>query len=139
MKIKKGDTVKVLYGRDSGKIGKVLRVLRKDQKIVVDGVNMFKKHVKGDGQSKASEIITISKPLHSSKVMLIDPKDNKPTRVKMGVDATGNKVRESVKSGVSLDQQKEVRAKEKSTVESKEKPKTKEKTTTEPEKSTKKK
>lgn len=79
MKIKKGDTVKILYGKDNGKQGLVLAI--KGKKIIVEGLNMFKKHVKGDGKDKKSEILTIAKPMDVSKVMLICNSCGKPTRV----------------------------------------------------------
>ncbi|MDX9739375.1 MAG: 50S ribosomal protein L24 [Candidatus Dojkabacteria bacterium] len=81
MKIKKGDIVKVLYGKDAGKQGKVVAVDMKKSKVVVEGVNIFKKHVKGDGRTKTSEILTIVKPMDVSKVMLICNNCGKATRV----------------------------------------------------------
>ncbi len=88
MKIKKGDTVKILYGKDNGKQGVVLAI--KDRKIIVEGLNMFKKHVKGDGKDKKSEILTIAKPMDVSKVMLICDSCGKPTRV--GIKRENGKV-----------------------------------------------
>ncbi|MDY0096895.1 MAG: 50S ribosomal protein L24 [Candidatus Dojkabacteria bacterium] len=90
MKIKKGDTVKILYGKDSGKQGVVMATNPKSKKIVVDGINIFKKHVKGDGRTKTSEILTIVKPLDVSKVILICSSCGKPTRV--GIKREGDKV-----------------------------------------------
>jgi len=81
MKIKKGDTVKVLYGKDSGRQGVVVVVDPNRNSVIVEGINMYKKHVKGDGRSKTSEILTIAKPLNVSKVMLICPSCGKPTRI----------------------------------------------------------
>lgn len=83
MKIKKGDTVKILYGKDTGKQGLVMAVDIKDKKIVVEGLNMYKKHVKGDGKKKTSEILNIVKPMDVSKVMLICPSCGKTTRIGM--------------------------------------------------------
>ncbi len=103
MKIRKNDTVKILYGKDSGKTGKVVKVVKKDMMLIVEGLNMYKKHVKGDGKNKQSEIVTISKPLHMSKVMLVDPSDNKPTRVKYEITKDGKKGRMSVKSNKGID------------------------------------
>ena len=90
MKIKKGDTVKILYGKDSGKQGTVVAANPKSRKVVVDGINVFKKHVKGDGRTKTSEILTIVKPLDVSKVILICSSCGKPTRV--GIKREGDKV-----------------------------------------------
>jgi large subunit ribosomal protein L24 len=83
MKIKKGDTVKVLYGKDSGRQGVVVAVDPKGEKVIVDGLNIYKKHVKGDGRNKTSEILNIAKPLYVSKVMLVCPNCNKATRVEI--------------------------------------------------------
>ena len=79
MKIKKGDTVKILYGKDTGKQGVVSAV--KNGKVIIEGLNMYKKHVKGDGKEKKSAIIDIAKPMDVSKVMLVCPNCSKPTRV----------------------------------------------------------
>ena len=81
MKIKKGDTVRILYGKDSGKQGTVLAIDVKDNKVVVEGMNVYKKHVKGDGKKKTSEILSIVKPMSISKVILICNNCGKPTRV----------------------------------------------------------
>lgn len=81
MKIKKGDSVKILYGKDNGKQGVVLAI--SNGKVIVEGLNMFKKHVKGDGKEKKSEILTIAKPLDISKLMLVCPNCGKPTRVSL--------------------------------------------------------
>ncbi len=89
MRIKKGDKVKVLYGKDSGKTGVVLSVKPLLGKLVVDGVNIFKRNVKGDGKTRKSEIINIVKPMAISKVMLVCPNCNKATRV--GIKRDGKK------------------------------------------------
>jgi large subunit ribosomal protein L24 len=81
MKIRKNDTVKILYGKDAGKTGKVLKVMPKDNKVVVEGLNVFKKHSKGDGRQKQSEIVDLIKPVHVAKVMLICNLCKKPTRI----------------------------------------------------------
>jgi len=80
LKIKKQDTVKIISGKDRGKTGKVVAIL--EDKIVVEGVNIIKKHKKKkQNQKDPGGIITIEAPIHISKVMLICPKTNKPTRV----------------------------------------------------------
>lgn len=81
MKLKKGDTVKVILGKDSGKLGKIEKVFSKTGKILVEGVNQYKRHVKSNVPSKKSEIITINKPLPVTNVELLCPKCKKPTRV----------------------------------------------------------
>ncbi len=81
MKILKNDEVIVTLGKDKGKMGKVEAVLAKEGKVVVPGINEFKKHVKGRMQGQKSEIITITKPIVVSKLALMCPKCHKPTRV----------------------------------------------------------
>ncbi len=90
MKIKKGDTVKILYGKDSGKTGAVVAVDLKSEKVVVTGVNLYKRHLKGDGRTRTSEILTIEKPMSVSKVMLVCPLCGKASRV--GLKRDGDKV-----------------------------------------------
>ena len=99
MKIKKGDTVKVLYGKDAGKTGKVARVIPKKNMVIVEGVNMFKRNLKGDGRNRQSEIVNITKPLPAGKVQLLV--GGKPTRVGYKIE-DGKKVRIAVKTGKSV-------------------------------------
>lgn len=82
MNIKKGDTVKILYGKDSGKTGIVLSVLRKTEKILVSGLNKVTKHIKGDGKTRKSEIVNVERPMPVAKLMVVCPSCGKPTRVK---------------------------------------------------------
>ena len=100
--VTKGDTVRVMRGDDKGKEGKVLRVLPKTGRIVVEGVNIVKKHRKARTQEEQGGIISMEAPVHASNVMLLDPKENKPTRTKRRIDADGTKERLSVKSGEPL-------------------------------------
>lgn len=86
MKIQKGDKVKVLYGKDSGKIATVLSVNPVKNKVVVDGLNIYKKALKGDGKTRKSSIVEIVKPMYASKVMFVCPECNKPTRVGMKLE-----------------------------------------------------
>ncbi|KFI68347.1 50S ribosomal protein L24 [Bifidobacterium magnum] len=79
-KIKSGDQVVVIRGKDRGKEGKVLRVL-KDDRLIVEGVQMVKKHVRATQQGQQSGIVSAEAPIHRSNVMLIDPETKKPTRV----------------------------------------------------------
>ncbi|MBI5222472.1 MAG: 50S ribosomal protein L24 [Candidatus Magasanikbacteria bacterium] len=106
MKIKTGDKVKVLSGKSRGKIGKVIQVLenKKNGKfyVVVEGANILKKHMKPKRQNEKGQTIELPAPLHISKVMLIDPKSGKPTRV--GFKMEGNeKKRVSKVSGEFID------------------------------------
>ena len=81
LKIKKGDTVTVMIGKDKGKTGNVMRVFPLKSMVLVENVNQYKKHIKSKMKGQKSEIVTITKPLHASKVSLLDPKKKKPTRV----------------------------------------------------------
>lgn len=81
MKIKKGDNVKVIVGKDKGKTGIVERVFPKDSKVLVTGVNQYKRHLKSRARGQKSEIVTLTKPLPSSSVALVCPKCTKSTRV----------------------------------------------------------
>jgi len=99
MHVTKGDQVVVLSGDDKGKRGKVLRALPRKQKVVVDGVNVVKKHRKARQQGEESQILSFPAPIPVSKVMLIDPKTDAPTRVRRRVDKGGTVERVSVRSG----------------------------------------
>ena len=101
MKIKKGDTVKVLSGNDKGKTGEVLEVIPKTQKVIVKGVNVRKKHVKPIKQGEEGGIIPVECSIHSSKVNVVCPKCGKVTRV--GYEVNGDtKVRVCKKCGNKL-------------------------------------
>lgn len=83
MKIKKGDTVKILYGKDSGKRGTVVALDVKNDKVVIEGMNLYKRHLKGDGRTRTSEILIVEKPYPVSKIMMICPVCDKSTRIGM--------------------------------------------------------
>ena len=119
MKIKRGDTVKVLYGKDSGKQGKVVAVNTKKESVVVEGVNIFKRHIKGDGRTRTSEILDVTKPMSVSKVMLVCNNCGKTTRVKIQ-RKDGNVVRICSKCGKEIDTVKEEVKKEEKEIEKKE-------------------
>lgn len=89
MNIKKGDTVKILYGKERGRRGPVVAVDPKKERVIVEGLNLYKRHLKGDGRTRTSEIVTIEKPFPISKVMLVCPSCDKPTRV--GIKQEGDK------------------------------------------------
>ncbi|MCL4353888.1 50S ribosomal protein L24 [Patescibacteria group bacterium] len=80
-KFKKGDNVKVVAGKDKGKSGKIEKVFSKESKVLVEGVNLYKRHQKAKAQGQKSEIITISKPLPLANVAFICPKCKKQTRI----------------------------------------------------------
>lgn len=101
MKIRKGDKVQVMAGKDKGKSGVIERVIREDNKVVIDGVNIKKKHQKGMKKGEKGQLIEIAMPIDASNVMLIDPKTKKPTRVGFKVEG-GKKVRIARKSGAEV-------------------------------------
>ena len=101
-RIKKGDSVVVLSGKDKGKTGTVTKVLPKDGKIVVEGVNMITRHRKPSQANPQGGIDRLEAPMHIAKVAVADPKDGKPTRVRFE-EKDGKKVRIAVKSGETID------------------------------------
>ena len=102
MKIKKGDTVEVLTGKDKGKRGEVLRALPEDNKVVVEGVAMVKRHMKPNAANQQGGIVEHEAAIDASNVALIDPKDDKPTRVGYAFKEDGTKARVSKRSGEEL-------------------------------------
>ena len=86
MKLKKGDNVKVLSGKDRGKTGKVLAVFYDDAKILVEGVNLFKKHRRPKKQGEKGEVVTVPRPLHMGKVALVCGSCGKATRIGMRIE-----------------------------------------------------
>lgn len=99
MHITKGDLVQVISGDDKGKRGKVLRALPEKGRVVVEGVNIVKRHRKARQQGEESAIVSFAAPIAASKVMLIDPKQDRPTRVRRRVDQDGTVERIAVRSG----------------------------------------
>lgn len=97
MKIKKGDTVQVVTGKDKGRQGTVSRVMPKDNKVIVDGMNVVKKHQKASGTNKQGGVIDRDMPLDASNVMLVHK--GKPTRVGYKVLPDGKKVRVAKSTG----------------------------------------
>ena len=102
-KIKKGDNVVVLSGKDKGRTGTVAKVLPKDGKVVVEGVNVAARHRKPTQANPQGGIDRNPAPMHISKVALADPKSGKPTRVRFETGKDGRKVRVAVKSGETID------------------------------------
>ena len=101
-KIKKGDRVVVITGRDKGKTGEVLRVIREESRVVVQGVNIVKRHTKPSAASTGG-IVEKEAAIHISNVAHVDPKTSKPTRVGYKVLDGGRKVRVARKSGETID------------------------------------
>lgn len=102
MNFKVGDKVVVIAGSNKGKEGKIIKTLRKENRVVVEGVNIVKKHQKATGM-QAAGIIEIEAPIHASNVMIIDPKTNKRTRIGHTTDKNGKKIRITKKSNEKLD------------------------------------
>ena len=102
-KIKKGDTVVVLSGKDKGKTGTVAQVLPKEGKVVVEGVNMITRHKKPTQMDPNGGLEQREAPLYISKVAMADPKDGKSTRVRIEADKDGKKVRVATRSGEKID------------------------------------
>lgn len=101
-KIKKGDTVVVLAGRDKGRSGQVMQVMPKENRALVQGVNLIKKHQR-PAPGKEAGIITKEAPIQISNIALRDPKDGKPTRVRFQIQDDGTKVRVASRSGEAID------------------------------------
>jgi large subunit ribosomal protein L24 len=102
-KIRKGDSVVVLSGKDKGRTGTVVRVLPKDGKVVVDGVNVAARHRKPSQANPQGGIDRSPAPMAICKVAIADPKGGKPTRVRFETKKDGTKVRVAVKSGETID------------------------------------
>jgi large subunit ribosomal protein L24 len=100
--VTKGDVVRVMRGEDKGKEGKIMRVLPKTSRVVIEGVNIVKKHRKARNAEEQSGIIEMPAPVHVSNVMLLDPKSGTPTRTRRRIDTDGTKERISVKSGDAI-------------------------------------
>jgi len=102
LKLKKGDKVIVTTGKDKGKTGEITTVFPKENKVIVGGVNMVKRHTK-PSQESAGGIVSKEMPIHVSNVALVDPKTGKATRVGYKVEKDGRKVRVAKKSGEVVD------------------------------------
>lgn len=101
LRIKKGDQVQVISGSQKGKTGKVIEVMPKDLKVLIEGVNLMKKHVKPSQKNPQGGILAKEAPLHYSKVMLLD-QSGKPTRIRMQRDSKGTAVRIAKTTGKPL-------------------------------------
>ncbi len=101
-KIKKGDRVVVLAGRDKGRTGEVIEVRPDENRALVRGINIVKRHQRQTAQQEGG-IISKELPIHLSNLAIADPKDGKPTRVGFKILADGRKVRIAKRSGVEID------------------------------------
>ena len=102
-KIKRNDTVMVMAGREKGKTGKVIRVITATNRVVIEGVNMVKRHARPRGMGMPAGIIEKEAPLHVSNVMLYSEKLGKPERTRFQFLDDGRKVRVGVRSGEMYD------------------------------------
>ena len=105
MKLRTDDQVVVISGKDKGKTGRILRVDRKSDKVYVEGLNIVKRHQRATPGRPNAPVGVIEKegPIHVSNVALLDPKDNKPTRIAMRRTEQGTRLRVSRRSGAELD------------------------------------
>lgn len=102
MKLKVGDKVVVISGKDKGKEGKIVKTLKNENRVVVEGVNVVKKHIKPNGQT-AGSIVEVESSIDASNVMIVDPKTGKATRIGHTIDKKGKKVRVTKKSNSTID------------------------------------
>lgn len=102
MKLKKGDKVVIIAGKDLGKTGTIARVLPQENKVLVDGINVVKRHRRATAQNRKGQIIEKPLPIHASNVAIADPKTGKPTRIKIVRGKDGARERVAVKSGQTL-------------------------------------
>jgi large subunit ribosomal protein L24 len=103
VRVRKNDQVVVITGKDRGARGRVLKVLRDRDRVIVEGVNRVKRHQKPSQKVPQGGINEKEMPIHVSNVMLLDGKADKPTRVRSGLDKDGKKVRMSQKTGTVLE------------------------------------
>ena len=102
MNFKVGDKVVVIAGSSKGKEGKITKVLRNENRVIVEGCNIVKKHNKGNAQQTGG-ILEVEAPIHASNVMILDPKTKKPTRIGHTIDKNNKKIRVAKKSGEKID------------------------------------
>jgi large subunit ribosomal protein L24 len=101
-RIRKGDKVVVISGKDKGKTGKVMRVLVEEGRVLVEGINLVKRHMRPTPRSPSGGILEREQPIHASKVMPVDPESGKGTRVRAKTLESGKKVRIAAKSGAEI-------------------------------------
>jgi large subunit ribosomal protein L24 len=100
--VKKNDIVKVIAGKDRGKTGKILKVFPKKERVIIEGVNLVKRHTRPNQQNPQGGIVEKEAPIHVSNVMLVQ--DNKPSRTGIRILADGSRVRFSKKTGEQVDE-----------------------------------
>lgn len=102
-RLKKDDLVVVIAGRDKGRQGRVLRVIPETNRVLVEGINVVKRHTRPTPQNPEGGIIEKPMPVHVSNVMLWDPKAERPTRVRFRIEEDGTKVRVATRSGTVIE------------------------------------
>lgn len=102
-RIRKGDRVMVIAGRDRGRVGEVLKVLPKENRVIVQGVMLVKRHQRPSPRDPQGGIVTKEAPIHVSNVAHIDPADGRPTRIGFRLLEDGRKVRYAKRSGELID------------------------------------
>lgn len=102
MKLKKGDKVIVIAGKNRGETGTILRAMPSENKVLIEGVNIVKRHRKPTAKSRQGQIVELPMPIHASNVAILDPKSGKPSRIKITRGADGVRERVAVKSGETL-------------------------------------
>ena len=101
-RIQKGDTVVVISGKDKGKKGKVMRLFKEENRVIIEGVNLVKRHMKPNPRMQQGGILEREQPLAASNVMLVDPSTGKGTRIRVKTDDKGLKIRVAAKSGTEI-------------------------------------
>lgn len=102
MKLKKGDKVVVIAGKERGKTGAILRSYPSENRVLVEGVNVVKRHRKPTSRVREGQIVDLPKPIHASNVALVDPKTGKPTRIAIARSKDGARERVAVKSKTTI-------------------------------------
>jgi large subunit ribosomal protein L24 len=103
MKLKVGDKVKICVGKDKGKEGKIIHTLKNENKVIIEGINMVKKHVKPNNANETGGIVETEAKIDASNVMIIDSKSKKPTRIYHDIDKKNNKKIRVSKSHEKID------------------------------------
>jgi large subunit ribosomal protein L24 len=101
-RLQKGDEIVVITGKDKGKKGKVMRFFPENERVLVEGINLVKRHMRPNPRMQQGGILEREQPIAASNVMLVDPKTGKGTRVRVKTDDKGHKIRIAVKSGEEI-------------------------------------
>ena len=102
LRIRKNDIVHVIAGKDKGKLGKVMKIFPKDERALVENINIVKKTRRKTQQDQKGGIVSIEAPIHLSNLMLIDKQSNEPSRIGVSILKDGSKMRISRKSGAAV-------------------------------------